>query len=131
MNTKAALDRFSLPDALVRAPAQLRWEPLRTGVEVAWLYREPDDGPAAAYLRYAPGARVPAHEHTGYETILVIAGAQSDGRGRYPAGTLAVNPPGSRHAVWSDEGCTVLIIWERQARFLHPEDAPASGAAFG
>ena len=129
MNTKAALARFFLPDELAREPAHLRWEPLRAGVEVAWLYREPDDGPAAAYLRYAPGARVPAHEHTGYETVLVIAGTQSDGRGRYPAGTLAVNPPGRRHAVWSDEGCTVLIIWERQARFLLPTDALAGGAA--
>ncbi|MGE3297713.1 MAG: cupin domain-containing protein [Porticoccaceae bacterium] len=92
-------------------PDQLRWEELRPGVEFHALYGRPGQGPAAALLRYAPGAAVPAHRHTDYEHILVLRGSQRDGAGHYPAGTLLVSPPGSRHAVVSDQGCVVLAIW--------------------
>ena len=67
--------------------------------------------PAAALLRYAPGAAVPAHRHTDYEHILVLRGSQRDADGHYPAGTLLVSPPGSWHAVGSEAGCLVLAIW--------------------
>lgn len=101
------------------APERLDWQSLRPGVEFHALYGEPGHGPAAALLRYAPGARVPAHRHTDYEHILVLQGAQSDDNGHYPAGTLLVSPPGSRHAIVSDEGCLVLAIWSGPLEFAH------------
>jgi anti-sigma factor ChrR (cupin superfamily) len=101
----------------------LDWQPLRPGVDIAPVYQAAEGTLTAAYLRYQPGARVPEHEHTGHELILVLEGAQSDPRGHYPAGSLIVNPPNSRHAVWSDEGCRVLIVWERPVRFLDSETA--------
>jgi anti-sigma factor ChrR (cupin superfamily) len=93
------------------------FEPFREGVEIVWLRRDP---PAVALLRYAPGAAVPRHRHAGLETILVLDGAQSDERGDYAAGALVLNPEGSVHSVWSDEGCVVLIQWERPVEFLEP-----------
>lgn len=84
------------------------------GVEIA-LLREED--PAVALLRYSPGASVPYHEHTGLETILVLEGVQSDERGDYAAGTLVLNPKGTGHSVWSEQGCTVLIQWEHPVKF--------------
>jgi anti-sigma factor ChrR (cupin superfamily) len=47
----------------------------------------------------------------------VLEGAQEDERGRYRAGTMVINPPGSRHRVASPEGCLVLVIWERPNEF--------------
>ena len=105
-----------LPRAL--APDGLAWEPFRDGVDIAWLYRNGAHGPAAAYLRYAPGARVPLHLHAGYEHVLVLDGAQSDKNGRHRAGTLVINPPGTSHEVLSEEGCLVLIVWERPVILL-------------
>src|SRR5436189_1310 len=67
---------------------------------------------------YRPGARIPAHVHTGYEHIFIISGSQIDQRGSHVAGTLIINPPGSGHDVHSPEGCTVLAIWERPVQFL-------------
>src|SRR3954447_11334969 len=103
-----------LTDLLQRA-ATLKdepgWEPLRPGVDIRRLYQTPADGPAAALLRYQPGAGIPAHERLGHEHILVLDGAQSDEYGRYPAGTFVVNRPGTSHRVASEEGCVVLIIW--------------------
>lgn len=89
--------------------------PFREGVEICSLL---DGSPALALLRYAPGASVPRHRHTGLETILVLEGSQSDERGEYPAGTLVLNPEGTEHSVWSEGGCTVLIQWERPVLFV-------------
>jgi anti-sigma factor ChrR (cupin superfamily) len=90
----------------------------RPGVDIRVLYGTPGRGAAAAFLRYEPGARVPAHEHLGYELVHVLSGSQSDERGTHRAGTLIVNPPGSRHAVESAEGCLVLVVWERPIEFV-------------
>lgn len=92
----------------------LDFEPFRPGVEIFWLRR---DAPQIALLRYAPGAAVPLHRHTGVETILVLEGAQSDDRGTYETGRLIINPAESEHRVWSDQGCIVLIQWEAPVVF--------------
>lgn len=94
------------------------WRPFRDGVRVHWLYRTGDDGPAAALLRYEPGASVPLHEHMGWEHILVLDGAQSDGVACHGEGTLMISAPGTRHAIDSAEGCVVLAIWERPVRIV-------------
>ena len=93
----------------------MAFEPFRDGVEICWL--KPGE-PGVALLRYAPGASVPRHVHTGLETILVLEGSQSDERGTYAAGALVLNPEGSAHSVWSDEGCVILIEWERPVRII-------------
>ncbi|ASC71833.1 hypothetical protein XM38_027870 [Halomicronema hongdechloris C2206] len=90
----------------------LPWQPFRPGVDICRLYGD-GSGPAAALLRYHPGAHVPHHYHSGYEHILVLSGSQRDRHQTYAAGTLVINPPGSDHAVTSDDGCLVLVIWEK------------------
>lgn len=89
------------------------WQPFHDGVEIHWLYGGDEDSASAALLRYLPGARVPHHRHVGFEHIIVLAGAQSDVHGEYPAGTLLISAPGSDHAVFSYSGCVVLAIWEK------------------
>lgn len=96
------------------------FEPFRDGVEIARLAGDPEAA-SAALLRYQPGASVPPHEHTGLETVLVLQGSQADERGVYRAGSMSINPAGTRHSVWSDEGCVVLIHWERPVRILDQE----------
>jgi anti-sigma factor ChrR (cupin superfamily) len=109
-----------LPDVL-GGWRDMAFEPFREGVEICHLRRS---DPALALLRYAPGAAVPRHVHTGLETILVLEGAQSDEQGCYEAGALVLNPEGSIHSVWSETGCTVLIQWERPVQILE-DDTPA------
>ncbi len=93
----------------------LEFAPFREGVEVFWIRQ---GEPAIALLRYAPGASVPRHFHTGLETIVVLDGRQSDENGTYERGSLVLNPEGSSHSVRSDTGCVVLITWQRPVRFL-------------
>jgi anti-sigma factor ChrR (cupin superfamily) len=108
-----------LPDALKR---RSDFRPMREGVEIAELYKDEQSGASAALLRYLPGARVPRHEHSGYEHILVLEGSQRDERGEYPAGTFIVNPPGTSHSVESPNGCLVLILWQRPIHFVSEAD---------
>ena len=91
----------------------LPWQPFRDGVEIYRLYGDNKSGPAAALLRYEPGASVPRHEHTGFEHIYVLTGSQTDENGEHQAGPLIVNPPNSNHSVISQAGCIVLAIWEK------------------
>ena len=98
----------------------LPWMPFRDGIDIYRLYGDGTSGPATALLRFHPGARVPLHEHTGYEHILVLAGSQVDENSRAAAGTLIVNPAQTRHSVLSETGCIVLAIYERPVVFLEP-----------
>jgi anti-sigma factor ChrR (cupin superfamily) len=94
------------------------WEPFRDGIEIKRLWGDPRAGASVALLRYQPGARGPRHRHGGFEVIYVVSGSQSDERGTYVAGSLVVNPEGDEHHVRSDEGCVVLLIWERPVEFV-------------
>lgn len=96
----------------------VQWKPFREGVDIYRLYGTDETGPKAALLRFHPGGRVPLHEHTGYEHIFILSGAQVDENSRADAGTLIVNPPGTRHSVFSEFGCIVLAIYEKPVRFI-------------
>jgi anti-sigma factor ChrR (cupin superfamily) len=60
-------------------------------------------------VRFAPGTRIPRHEHPGGEEILVLAGAFEDEHGHYGKGTWLRNPVGSSHGAFAPEGCTLYI----------------------
>lgn len=88
----------------------------RKGVEIFSLYNarnEKNEGPAAALLRYSPGARATRHVHLGYELIFVLDGVLHNDTGAHETGTLEICPPGSTHELWSDEGCVFLVVWEQ------------------
>lgn len=68
---------------------------------------------ATSVVRYASGSRFERHLHGGGEEILVLEGVFSDETGDHPAGTYLRNPPGSAHAPFSREGCTLFVkLWQ-------------------
>lgn len=64
---------------------------------------------ATSIVRYAPGSSFPRHEHGAGEEFLVLEGVFSDEHGNYGVGTYVRNPPGSRHAPFSEGGCRILV----------------------
>lgn len=103
----------------------LPWEPYsadgRSNTEIVRLYDARDEqnaGPAAAILRYNAGARTKRHIHPGYELIFVLEGILQNDTGAHPAGTLEVCPPDSSHELWSDKGCTFLVVWEQPVKVV-------------
>jgi len=102
------------PEAWVRSPMRgVDRRPLdRVGGEVAR---------ATSIVRYAPGSQFKRHVHGGGEEFLVLEGVFSDERGDYPAGTYVRNPPGSAHAPFSREGCTLFVkLWQFAAGDTRP-----------
>lgn len=104
----------------VKTSNRLPWVPYmangRTSTDIVWLYdarTETGDGPAAALVRYNPGTRTKRHLHPGYELIFVLDGVLCNDTGIHPAGTLEICPPNSTHELWSEEGCTFLVVWEQ------------------
>lgn len=97
----------------------LPWIPSpEPGFERRMLARQGDEvAKATSIVRYRPGSRFPAHHHGLGEEIFVLDGTFSDERGHYPAGTYIMNPPGSSHAPFSDEGCTLFV----KLRHLGPD----------
>jgi len=100
---------FSLPVRL--KTTDMEWDPSpakgvwrrkldRLGAEQGWT---------TSIVRYEPGCSFPAHPHPRGEEFFVLEGVFSDERGDYPAGTYVRNPPGSRHAPFTRDGCTIFV----------------------
>lgn len=102
---------------------RVAWQPFQPGVEIYRLYGDGVTGPTAALLRFRAGGRVPLHEHTGYEHIIMLSGSQVDENSKAVAGSCIINPPGTSHSILSHEGCIVLAIYEKPVRFLDPVQA--------
>ncbi len=64
---------------------------------------------ATSIVRYAPNTHFAAHCHDFGEEILVLDGELRDEFGHYPAGAYLMNPPGSSHAPYSENGCTLFV----------------------
>lgn len=68
-----------------------------------------ESGHATSLVRYAPGSHFQPHPHPGGEEIFVLDGIFSDEYGDYGPGTYLRNPPGSSHAPFSRDGCTLFV----------------------
>lgn len=73
------------------------------------LAGEVESGRVTSLVRFDPGAKFPDHPHPNGEEILVLDGMFSDETGDYPAGTYVLNPEGTNHAPWSENGCTLFV----------------------
>lgn len=91
----------------------------RNGAEMHPLYgtgETGENGPAAAVVRYLPGAVSSPHLHPGYEIIYVISGELETDDGVYGPNSVLVMPPGSVHTPRSPRGCVGLAVWEQPVR---------------
>lgn len=74
------------------------------------LYREGGEfGPVTSIVKYEAGGKFRTHSHPEGEEILVLSGEFCDDHGRYPTGTYLLNPDGTQHAPYSDQGCTLFV----------------------
>ena len=55
-----------------------------------------------------PDGGVGLHYHAKTESVYVIEGTQTDGKGMYPTGTVYFNPPGSGHQITDSSGFFLL-----------------------
>ena len=105
-------------------PQELPWDKLRfPGCESKTLFFDPASGMATMYMRMAPGATLPDHEHVLIEQTYVLSGSLVDKEGpdkglEVGPGEFVWRPPGSRHAAWSPKGCECIAIFQVPNKFF-------------
>jgi anti-sigma factor ChrR (cupin superfamily) len=102
---------------------ELVWQPSpQDGVQRKYLDRVGDEvARASSIVRYEPNTSFAQHAHDGGEEILVLDGCFSDEQGDYSAGMYLRNPPGSQHAPFSKDGCTLFVKLRQFERSDHQE----------
>lgn len=68
-----------------------------------------ESGHTTSIVQYLANSNFDEHFHPMGEEIFVMEGVFSDENGDHPKGTYIRNPPGSRHAPFSREGCTLYV----------------------
>ena len=90
--------------------ATAEWTPSRTpGISVKLLRRDTDTGASSSLVRFAPGARFPAHDHPAGEEVFVLEGEVRIGAHLMKAGDYLYAPPGCVHAASSETGCVFMV----------------------
>lgn len=92
------------------------------GIEIKVLMEDRQSGLLTALFRWAPGSRLPFHEHVEIEQTFVLEGSVEDGEGVARAGDFVWRPAGSRHEARSPEGALILAFFLRPNRFLDEAD---------
>lgn len=103
--------------------AQLPWEKTRfAGVEAKTLVVDPETGVVTALMKFAPGAKLPDHEHMRIEQTYVLEGSLVCGEGECKAGDFVWRPAGSRHEAWvGPQGGLMLAMFQIPNKFYEPD----------
>ena len=121
-NAKNHADLAPLASRFVEV-TKLPWEKTRfAGVEMKTLVVDRETGVVTSLMRFAPGARLPDHEHVLIEQTYVLEGSLVCGEGECKAGDFVWRPAGSRHEAWAGpQGGIMLAMFQIPNRF-HEED---------
>ena len=106
--TPGAQQHASLPPMASRFVdvAQLPWQKTRyPGVESKTLVVDSESGMATLLMKFAPGAKLPHHEHVLIEQTYVLEGSLVCGEGECRAGEFVWRPAGSQHEAWGGPQC--------------------------
>jgi len=79
------------------------------GVSVMDLYAENGHDEEVQIARINPDTRFTPHDHPGGEEVFFIEGGYEDEFDAYEPGSWVRYPPGSRHEVYSQNGCLIYL----------------------
>jgi quercetin dioxygenase-like cupin family protein len=101
------------------------WKPLvedgvdTTGILVKILrFDEEQQRPPTFMLRLEPAASYPYHNHPAGEELMVLEGSCIIEGTLLQAGDYLYTPPGFKHSVKSDTGCTLLFMVPQEVEIL-------------
>jgi anti-sigma factor ChrR (cupin superfamily) len=91
------------------------WEQVAPGIQSKLLARDAARDRVSMLVRLAPGASYPAHTHAGVEELHLLDGELSIDERKLLPGDYNYGPPGaSDHRVWSETGCTCVLVTSSQ-----------------
>jgi quercetin dioxygenase-like cupin family protein len=104
---------------------QKDWQPLiengvhHMGVWVQSLLFNEDQGRSTTFLlKFEPGARYPYHNHPAGEEVFVLQGEVIIETQPLREGDYLYTPPGFKHAVHSNTGCTLFFMVPEEVEIL-------------
>jgi hypothetical protein len=87
------------------------WERVAPGIECKLLATDTERHRVSMLVRLAPGASYPAHTHAGVEELHLLDGELwIDQRKLYPGDYNYGPPEAGDELVWSETGCTCVLI---------------------
>ena len=87
------------------------WEEVALGIECKLLATDPERHRVSMLVRLAPGASYPGHTHAGVEELHLLDGELwIDKRKLFPGDYYDAAPGTSDKRVWSETGCTCVLI---------------------
>jgi anti-sigma factor ChrR (cupin superfamily) len=103
--------------------ASLPWEKTRfPGVEAKTLLIDRASGVVTSLMKFAPGARLPDHEHMLIEQTYMLEGSLVCGEGECKAGDYVWRPAGSRHQAWAGpQGGLMLAMFQIPNKFFEAD----------
>ncbi len=87
------------------------WEEVSSGIACKLLATDPVRDRVSMLVRLDPGMAYPPHRHAGVEELHLLHGELwIDDRKLQPGDYYRAEPGSSNERVWSDTGCTCLLI---------------------
>jgi anti-sigma factor ChrR (cupin superfamily) len=87
------------------------WQQVAPGIECKLLATDRERQRVSMLVRLAPGARYPAHTHAGSEELHLLEGELwIEDRKLFPGDYNYGAPGASDEHVWSETGCTCLLV---------------------
>ena len=87
------------------------WKQVAPGIECKLLAQDEKRERISMVVRLAPGAEYPPHEHAGVEELHLLDGELwIDERKLYPGDYNRAEPGTADKRVWSETGCTCVLI---------------------
>lgn len=87
------------------------WEEVVPGILCKLLANDPERDRVSMFVRLLPGVEYPPHTHAGLEELYLLDGELwIDDRKLYPGDYNRAETPTADKRVWSETGCTCVLI---------------------
>jgi len=98
-----------LPSAQLLAKPE--WEEAAPGISVKLLATDTEKNRVSMLVRLAPGTDYPPHRHAGVEELHLLHGElMIDDKKLYPGDYIRAEADSVDHRVWSETGCTCVLL---------------------
>jgi anti-sigma factor ChrR (cupin superfamily) len=92
-------------------PEEPAWKEVAPGISCQLLATDMAKERVSMLVRLAPGVAYPPHSHTGVEELHLLEGELwIDDRKLYPGDYNRAEPGTSDNRVWSETGCTCVLL---------------------
>jgi len=101
------------------SPAGPEWEEAAPGISCKILATDTEKNRVSMLVRLAPGTDYPAHRHAGVEELHLLHGElMIDDKTLYPGDYIRSEPDSVDHRVWSETGCTCILLTSTKDKIL-------------